>query len=132
MDVLGVRPTSALLAIPAVAFFAVSYGVYKFTTPIAPGIPYAGGNSFSARLQVPVEYGKDPVEFLRKTRKQLGDVFCVDLLIVKFVFFLGAQYNRTILRAPENELSFWDQVRWAMGPRADAGQWAKCASCLRR
>ena len=70
----------------------------------------------ASRITVPVKYRKDPINFLLETREQLGDVFCVDLFVTKFVFVLGPEGNREVLRAPEERLSFWEQVRWAMGP----------------
>lgn len=93
------------------------YLIQRFATRISPTIPYVGGNSLFKRLGAVVENGKDPVGFLRRTRKELGDVFCVDMMMFKLVFFLGAEYNRDVLRAAEEDLSFWEQIRWAMGPR---------------
>lgn len=117
-----------IIAISTIAVILASYGLSRFKRRISPNIPYAGEGSISERLQVPVEYAKDPVEFLRKTRQQLGDVFAVDLFVVKFVFFLGPQNTRTILRAPEDELSFWDQVEWALGPRLAKSESNICRS----
>lgn len=106
----------AALIVPTVAVIGIAYTVYNFTTRISPTIPYAGEETLSARLQVPVEYGKDPVEFLRRTRKKLGDVFCVDLFAMKVVFILGSEGNREILRAAEDKISFWEEIKWLMGP----------------
>lgn len=102
----------------------IAYGIYRFTTRVSPGIPYAGEESLWARLQVPVEYSQDPIEFLRKTRRKLGDVFCVDLFLVKFVFFLGPKNNRMIFRAHEEELSFWDIIEWTLGPRLSESEYS--------
>ncbi|EJD00757.1 cytochrome P450 [Fomitiporia mediterranea MF3/22] len=114
--------TASLLALPTIVVGAILYAAHRFTTRISPTIPYAGEESLSARLKAPIEYGKDPVEFLRKTRKKLGDVFCVDLFAFKLVFVLGPEGNKAILRAPEEKISFLEQIKWAMGATLD-GMW---------
>lgn len=116
MDVVPPKVTASLLAIPTLVIGAILYAIHKFTSRISPTIPYAGEASLGARLSAPVEYGKDPAEFLRKTRKQLGDVFCVDLFATKIVFVLGAEGNKEVLRAAEEKLSFWDGIKWVFGP----------------
>ena len=106
------------LAISSIIVLVAS-GVFlksRFTRRISPTIPYAGEGSFASRITVLVKYRKDPINFLLETREQHGDVFCVDLFVTKFVFLLGPEGNREVLRAPEERLSFWEQVRWAMGP----------------
>lgn len=72
-------------------------------------------------MQVPVAYGKDPVGFLATQRKQLGDVFCVDLFLVKIVFLLGSEGNKVVFRAHEDDLSFWENIKTFIGPRVTAG-----------
>ena len=117
LDVITPKFTTTLLALPPLLIVGLIYAAHRFTSRISPDVPYAGEGSLSSRLQVPVEYAKDPVEFLRKTRKELGrDVFCVDLLAAKMVFVLGAEGNREILRAGEERLSFWDGIKWVFGP----------------
>lgn len=108
---------NALIAASTVAAGFASYAWYKFNTSIAPGLPTAGSGSLASRLKAAEEYGKDPVEFLCKMREKLGDVFYVDLILVKFVFCLGPEYNKLILRAAEEDFSFWKQIEWASGPR---------------
>ncbi|TDL19811.1 cytochrome P450 [Rickenella mellea] len=92
-----------------------SYLFRRFTNRVSPNIPYAGSDSLWDRLKVPVEYGIDPVGFLAKQREKLGDVFCVDLFLVKIVFFLGSDGNKVVLRAAEDQLSFWEGLRWLTG-----------------
>lgn len=93
-----------------------SYGYIRFTTRISPTVPYAGEESLLARLRVPVEYGLDPVKFLIEQRKRLGDVFCLDLFLIKMVFFLGSQGNKAVLHASENDVSFWENMKLFLGP----------------
>lgn len=92
----------------------------RFTTRVSPTVPYAGEGSLGSRLKVLAEYGSDPAKFLIQQRKKLGDVFCVDLFLVKFVYFLGPEANRAILRAPENELGFYEFVKRFMGSFAES------------
>ena len=108
--------SQVFVLLPTITLAAIVYLVQNRIARVSPNIPYAGEGSLRKRLGAVVQYGKDPVEFLRKTRKELGDVFCVDLFVAKIVFFLGADYNKEILRAPEEELSFWEGIRWAFGP----------------
>ena len=119
MDAVLTKFYSPALLVPTLFVAGIAYGAVKFNTRISPSIPYAGEQSIADRLQVPVQYGKDPIEFLRKTRQLLGDVFCVDLFVAKIVFFLGPDGNKEIMRAAEDKLSFLEQVRWAMGPVID-------------
>lgn len=99
-----------------VAILGIAGVVQWFSRRLSPSLPYAGESSFASRLLTPVIYGKDPVGFLCETRKRLGDVFCVDLLVTKIVFVLGPEGNKEVLRATEDQLSFWEQIRWALGP----------------
>lgn len=110
---------TAFVALSTVVIGGVLYAIHRFNTRISPNIPYAGEGSLMSRLKAAGEYGKDPGEFLRKTRKQLGDVFCVDLLILKIVFFLGSEGNKTVLRAAEDQLSFMEQIKWSLGAALD-------------
>ncbi|KAH8115693.1 cytochrome P450 [Phellopilus nigrolimitatus] len=119
MDAIFLKVPATALVVPTLVVAGIAYAVHRFNTRISPTIPYAGEESLAARLRVPVEYGKDPVEFLRKTRKQLGDVFCVDLFAAKIVFVLGAEGNKAVMRAAEDKLSFFEQIKWALGPTID-------------
>lgn len=37
-------------------------------------------------------------------------------MVAKIVFVLGPEGNKEVLRATEDQLSFWEQIRWALGP----------------
>lgn len=49
-------------------------------------IPFLGGA---------VEYGTDPVKFLVEQRRKVGDVFRVNLVVMKITFVLGAKVSGT-------------------------------------
>eukprot|EP01112_Ceratiomyxa_fruticulosa_P003834 TRINITY_DN1414_c0_g1_i1.p1 TRINITY_DN1414_c0_g1~~TRINITY_DN1414_c0_g1_i1.p1 ORF type:complete len:402 (+),score=77.55 TRINITY_DN1414_c0_g1_i1:416-1621(+) len=70
-------------------------------------VPRAKGSSFFGAA---VDYGKDPINFLLKARKDLGDVFIVDLFVIKFIFVLGGKNANKILTASEDKVSFWEMV----------------------
>ncbi|KAJ3549158.1 hypothetical protein NM688_g5209 [Phlebia brevispora] len=101
---------------------AIAYAFHRFTRRVSPTIPYAGAASpgrdptFLERLQAAGEYAKDPIAFLAKTRGILGDVFCMDLLVTKIVFFLGPEGNKEIFRSAEDRLSFEHGIKWSLGP----------------
>ncbi|THG94513.1 hypothetical protein EW145_g8124, partial [Phellinidium pouzarii] len=116
MDAFSLKIPSPALVVPTLVVAGIAYAVHRFTTRISPNVPYAGEESLVDRLRVPVDYGKDPVAFLRRTREKLGDVFCVDLFAVKIMFVLGTEGNKEVMRAPEDKLSFFEQIRWSMGP----------------
>lgn len=99
----------------------LTYVYWKFTTRIAPNIPYAGEGSIVSRLKVPVEYTLDLPRFLHRQRKLLGDVFCVDLIVTKIIFVMGNRASREILRAPGSELDSWEVLTRSFGPVMDAG-----------
>lgn len=69
-----------------VAFLGIAGVVQWFSRRLSPSLPYAGESTLVSRLSTPVLYGKDPVGFLCETRKKLGDVFCVDLMVAKVVW----------------------------------------------
>ena len=114
--------TTLALALPTLSLGLVAYIVHLFTTRISPNVPYVGEGSWKERLKVPVQYGKDPIGTLVKARKELGNVFCVDLFIFRVVFVLGAEGNREVLKSAEEDLSFWEQARWAFGPKLSASK----------
>lgn len=126
IQVLG-SPKTTLATLFATAVLAAAFTIFlniKLTRQISPTIRYAGEGSLISRLHVPVKYAKDPINFLCESRRILGDVFCVDLFITQFVFVLGPNGNREVLRATEDHLSFWEQVRWAMGPVLERGEYS--------
>lgn len=96
-----------------------TYVVQRFTTRVSPTIPFVGGNSLVARLSAAELFGRNPVELLKRSRELYGDAFCIDLILFKIVFFLGSENNKRVLRASEDELSFIESVKWALGPRID-------------
>lgn len=123
MVILGDVSPTTLATLLAAFVVSAAYLKTKLTRQISPTIRYAGEGSIISRLQVPVKYGKDPINFLREAREILGDVFCVDLFVTQIVFFLGPEGNKEVLRASEDHLSFWEQVRWAMGPVLERGEY---------
>lgn len=101
----------------------LAYGFYRFNTRISPNIPYAGEESLLARLRVPAEYNANAVDFLVKQQKKLGNIFCVDLFLIKFVFVLGPEGNRLIFRTPEDALSFLEPNVKLLGAFTPEGSW---------
>lgn len=118
---------SSLLLVPVVAILGLSV-LLRFSRRLSPSLPYAGESSIASRLSTPILYGKNPVGFLCETRKSLGDVFCVDLIVTKIVFILGPEGNKDVLKATEDQLSFWKQIEWALGPLVEKGAWTRLIS----
>ena len=132
MDVSLFGPNVLAVLIPTLLFTGASIKAIKFYTRVSPAIPYAGEKSFYDRLQAPVQYSKDPAEFLRKARKELGNVFCVDLFAAKIVFVLGPEGNKEVMKAAEEKLNFAAQLRWALGPIASNSKLSSVSHSITR
>lgn len=78
--------------------------------------PPSIGNIATATPHFPIvgnaiAYGKDPLKFLAKQRARYGDVFLVNLGILRAVFFLGPQGTTAILKGTERSgLSFYQPL----------------------
>ncbi|KAH8917176.1 cytochrome P450 [Atractiella rhizophila] len=104
------------------ALLILSTAIYRrFTSAnFTDQIPYAyspssPSHSFLARLKAAQEYSTDPVPFLQAQRARLGDVFCVDLIATRIVFFAGEKWTERVLRADEGSLSFDEMIRLMVG-----------------
>ena len=106
-------PILLYFAAPALAVYML---YRRFTTRVSPTIPYAGEGSLRSRFNALAEYNSYPIEFFKKQREKLGDVFCVDLLLIKVVYVLGVEGNKSVLHAAESELSFWEVTERFLGP----------------
>jgi sterol 14-demethylase len=94
--------------------------VYLLKPPSIPGIPTATpclplvGNA--------IHFGIDPVNFLVRQRARHGDVFLVNLAIIRVVFFLGPEGTNAILKGTEKGgISFWEALRYVIGGAVDKG-----------
>ena len=83
-------------------------------TPSIPSIPTATphipliGNS--------VSFGLDPVQFLLNQRAKHGDIFLVNLAIIKIVFFLGPEGTNAVLKGTEKGgISLWAALSFLIG-----------------
>lgn len=78
-----------------------------------PNLPFIGNSIF---------FGIDPVKFLLAQRARFGDVFLVNLCIIRIVFFLGPAGTNAILKGTERSgISFWEAVRFIFGGGMDPG-----------
>jgi sterol 14alpha-demethylase len=94
---------------------------FLFKPPRIPKVPNATphfpviGNAIS--------FGIDPIKFLLSQRARLGDVFLVDLAIIRIVFFLGPDGTNAILKGTERSgISFWEAVVFIFGESARRGK----------
>ena len=65
-----------------------------------PSIPNA--SSTLSVLGNSLSFAKDPVAFLQSQRDRLGDVFLVDLMMLRIVFFLGPEGSNSIFKGTED------------------------------
>lgn len=114
----------AAFGILSLAGFTIGYLVWRFLTRLPPGIPNAVG-----RLPVvgaAQELGEDPIGFLTKHRRKLGDVFSVDVIFFRIVFVLGNTSVSQFLKNKEKDFSFWDALAKAqplLGPSVRDVAW---------
>ncbi|KAJ9108613.1 hypothetical protein QFC19_002331 [Naganishia cerealis] len=98
-------PYTAIAALAATCIFLgllQSSGRRNSVPWAKTSIPFLGGA---------IQYGTDPVKFLIEQRRKVGDVFRVNLVVMKITFVLGAKWNRWLLKdTKEEEVSFWDAI----------------------
>ncbi|KAJ3124585.1 hypothetical protein HK098_000981 [Nowakowskiella sp. JEL0407] len=103
---------------PHVDFFALSIAILSALILFFPSYYYLKRREWLARagypqahgflpiIGAPIEFGIDALSFVQKKKKELGDVFLVDLLAIRFHFCLGPKYVGTFYKQPTNELDF--------------------------
>lgn len=109
---------SPWILLPALLLIPLFYWLLK--TPSIPSIPTATphipliGNS--------VSFGIDPVQFLLNQRAKHGDIFLVNLAILRVVFFLGPDGTNAILKGTEKGgISFWAALSFLIGGAVEKG-----------
>ncbi|KAH8916983.1 cytochrome P450 [Atractiella rhizophila] len=97
--------------------FVLVYIVYRFYVWNAPlgRIPTVGGFSPFNRFAKLKEYAADPIAFLQKAREEYGEAFTMDLLIWKWVFFVGPKGTMALANLKEEEASFFKYVPLVFG-----------------
>ena len=94
---------------------------YLLKPPSIPGIPNA--TPMLPLIGNAIHFGIDPVTFLVNQRATHGDVFLVNLGIIRIVFFLGPEGTNAILKGTEKGgISFWDALRFVIGGAVDVGR----------
>lgn len=68
-----------------------------------------------------IRFGINPVRYLQEQRKIHGDIFCVDLLIIRITFNISTAANVQFTRKAEADLGFWKVAEERMGPRVKLG-----------
>src|SRR2546430_14090828 len=103
------------------AFLVLLPILYYFLTPTSlPGIPNATPNL--PIIGNAIHFGLNPVNFLKTQRARHGDVFLVNLAIIKIIFFLGPEGTNAILKGTEKGgISFWDALKFVIGGAVNKG-----------
>ena len=117
---------SPWILIPSLLLLPLAYWLGK--TPSIPAIPTATphipiiGNS--------VSFGLDPVKFLVTQRAKHGDIFFVNLVIIRIVFFLGPEGTNAILKGTEKGgVSLWAALTYIFGSAVERGNSISCGTC---
>jgi hypothetical protein len=109
--------TTMLSPVVLLVVLLVLPAVYLLTPPKAGTIPLASG-----RLPLighGLAYGTNPITFLTRQRAQHGNIFLVDLSIIKPIFLLGPEANNLFFGATEKKgLSFYAIFEFMFGKRA--------------
>jgi hypothetical protein len=87
---------------------------YFLRSPSIPSVPNATpcypliGNS--------VSYGMDPIKFLLDQKARHGNIFLVDLAVIRIVFFLGPDGTNAVLKGTDKSgISFWAAMEFVIG-----------------
>jgi sterol 14alpha-demethylase len=69
-----------------------------------------------------ISFGVDPIKFLIAQRVRHGDIFLVNLVVVRIAFFLGTDGTNAIFKGTEKSgISFWAAVADIFGPTTAKG-----------
>ncbi|KAJ3085198.1 hypothetical protein HK102_000220 [Quaeritorhiza haematococci] len=79
------------------------------------------------------DYVKSPLHFIKEQRAQLGDVFTMDMLFVRFTFLLGEKNREIFFGQKEEDLAVWRDKKSLLGPLRDDilyqdTEWVKASS----
>lgn len=107
--------------LPTLLVFLLLPLLYYLLAPSSlPGIPNATPNL--PIVGNAIHFGLNPVAFLKTQRARHGDVFLVNLAIIKIVFFLGPEGTNAILKGTEKGgISFWDALKFVIGGTVNKG-----------
>jgi sterol 14alpha-demethylase len=83
---------SLVVAIVTALYFRVKPASIPSIPNATPALPFLGNA---------IHYGKDPVGYLCSQRARHGDMFLVDLVVLRMVFVLGSEGTNTIFKGTE-------------------------------
>lgn len=83
----------------SLAAFLLSIFLYFRKLPSIPSIPVAKPHSFF--FGNAADFSKNPIQYLISQRRIHGDIFLVDLVVIRFVFVLGPEGTNAIFKGTE-------------------------------
>lgn len=67
-------------------------------------------------------FGINPVKFLKDNRARHGDIFLVDLVVIRIIFCLGPEGTNTVLKGTERAgISLWVALEYVIGGAVKKG-----------
>jgi|SRR5579862_7808554 len=88
--------------------------------PSIPSIPNATPNL--PLIGNALSYGIDPIKFLSSQKARHGDIFLVNLAIIRIVFFLGPEGSNTVFRHTEKSgVSLYSALAFLIGESVAKG-----------
>jgi hypothetical protein len=107
---------SLILVIPVLYWLLKPPSIMSIPTA-TPHLPFLG-NSVSFRI--------NPLKFLLNHRARHGDIFLVNLVVIRIVFFLGPEGTNAILKGTErNGISFSAALFFLIGDAVEKGTFLK-------
>ena len=104
--------TPCLLVFPLLYWLCRTPSIHSIPTA-TPHIPLIGNS---------ISFGIDPVKFLINQRAKHGDIFLVNLVIIRIVFFLGPEGTNAVLKGTEKGgVSLWVALSFLMGKAVERG-----------
>jgi hypothetical protein len=98
----------------------IPVGYYLLKPSSLPSIPNATPNL--PLLGNTISFGLDPIQFLLTQRTRHGDIFLVNLVVFKLIFFLGPEGTNAIFKGTDRSgISFLSAMTYIIGPTLEKG-----------
>ena len=109
---------TSLLLLPLLLLIPVLY--YLLKPPSVTSIPTA--TPYIPLIGNAISFGRDPIKFLIAQRARHGDIFLVNLVVIRIAFVLGPDGTNAIFKGTEKSgISFWEAVADVFGPTTAKG-----------
>ena len=103
----------ALILLLPVLYYLLKPSSIPSIPNATPRLPLLGNAIF---------FGINPVKFLKDNRARHGDIFLVDLVVIRIIFCLGPEGTNTVLKGTERAgISLWVALEYVIGGAVKKG-----------